>query len=161
MALRAATPADVEAVAAIWHDGWRDGHLGHAPEALHAHRRPADFRERVPARLAETTVVTLDGRVAGFVTLHDDELEQIYVAAHARGGGAAQALLGHAERTLARRVARAWLAVATGNARARRFYERHGWHDAGPLDYAAEVRGGTMPVPCRRYEKALARGEER
>jgi hypothetical protein len=42
-----------------------------------------------------------------------------------------------------------------GNARARRFYQRQGWTDAGPLAYPAEVSGGTVSVLCRRYEKRL------
>ena len=57
------------------------------------------------------------------------------------------------------RFDRAWLAVAAGNARARRFYERSGWRDAGAFDYAAEIAGGTIAVPCRRYERRLGREE--
>jgi hypothetical protein len=50
----------------------------------------------------------------------------------------------------------AWLAVVPGNARARRFYERQGWYDAGPFDNPAFTRdGSTLLVPTRRYEKRL------
>lgn len=56
---------------------------------------------------------------------------------------------------IARRFDTAWLSVAVGNARARRFYERSGWTDAAPIDYRAEIAGGTLPVPCRRYEKRV------
>jgi hypothetical protein len=49
----------------------------------------------------------------------------------------------------------AWLAVVPGNARARRFYERRGWADAGPFDYAAEGERGPIPVPSHRYVKRL------
>jgi ribosomal protein S18 acetylase RimI-like enzyme len=156
LALRRAVPEDGEAIAAVWHAGWADGHLGHVPEALAAHRSLDDFRRRVPKRLPETTVAVAGGRVVGFVMLHGDEVEQVYVAREARGGGAADALLAHAEREVARRAPVAWLAVAAGNARARRFYERNGWTDAGSLDYAAEVEGGTMVVPCRRYVKRVS-----
>lgn len=154
-ALRPATNHDVEAIAEVWHRGWLDGHVGHVPEAIHQHRRLVDFRQRVPPRLAETTVATIDSRVAGFVTVREDEVEQIYVAQEARGGATAKALLGHAEQAISARFGVAWLAVATGNARARRFYARQGWTDAGALDYAAETMDGTMLVPCRRYEKRL------
>ncbi|HET8645160.1 MAG TPA: GNAT family N-acetyltransferase, partial [Vicinamibacteria bacterium] len=99
----------------------------------------------------------LGGAVVGFVTVIDDEVEQIYVARGARGTDVANALLRHAEEEIAGRYEVAWLAVVTGNARARRFYERNGWQDAGRLDYQAEVAGGTIPVPSRRYEKRLAR----
>ena len=154
--LRAASAGDVEDIAGLWHSGWIDGHLGHVPESFHPHRRLDDFRERVPSRIARTTVATIDSRVVGFVTLHDDELEQIYVAAPARGGGVADALLRHAEQAIAARYDRAWLAVAVGNARARRFYARQGWTDAAAIDYEAEIAGGTLTVACRRYEKRLA-----
>jgi ribosomal protein S18 acetylase RimI-like enzyme len=93
------------------------------------------------------------------VTVHDDEVEQIYVAREARGGGAAQALLRHAEQVIAARFEAAWLALIAGNARARRFYERNGWCDTVGFNYAAEITNGTMWVPCRRYGKHLTRGE--
>jgi hypothetical protein len=64
-------------------------------------------------------------------------------------------LLRRGEEVVAARFDVAWLAVAEGNARARRFYERSGWRDAGPLAYEAEVTGGTIPVPCRRFEKRV------
>ena len=155
--LRPAAPGDAEAIAAVWHAGWADGHLGHVPAELAAHRTLDDFRRRVPPRLPDTTVAVAGDRVVGFVMLHADEVEQVYVAREARGGGAADALLARAEDAVARRAPVAWLAVAAGNARARRFYERNGWTDAGPFDYAAEVAGGTMAVPCRRYTKRVAR----
>jgi ribosomal protein S18 acetylase RimI-like enzyme len=154
-ALRPATDEDVAAIAAVWHGAWADGHQGHVPEALLPFRTLAHFLERVPQRIPSTTVATADGRVVGFVTVHDDELEQIFVAREARGSEVARALLDHGERTIARRFDLAWLAVVAGNARARRFYERHGWSDAGGYDYAAEIPGGTLPVPTRRYEKRV------
>jgi GNAT superfamily N-acetyltransferase len=158
--LRDATSDDIEAIATLWHGGWLDGHLGHVPEALGEHRRLDDFRQRVPSRLAATTVATQGSEVVGFVTVHDDEVEQVYVAPPARGGGVANVLLGFAERRVAARFEAAWLAVVAGNARARRFYERSGWRDAGAFDYAAEITSGTLLVPCRRYEKNVARREE-
>jgi len=151
--LRPATDADSEAVAVLWHAGWRDGHLGHVPEALLAHRDEDSFRERVPARLPHTTVAEVDGRVVGFVTVLGDELEQVYVAADARGTGVAGRLMEHGEHVVAAEHEVAWLAVASGNARARRFYERTGWHDTGEIDYEAETADGTFLVACRRYEK--------
>ena len=155
MTLRAASVDDVEAIATVWHEAWRDGHLGCVPEALLPHRRLTDFRERVPDRLKTTTVATLDSRVIGFVTVQGDELEQLFVAGSARGTGAAAALLREGEKKIAARSDLAWLAVAEGNARARRFYSREGWSDSGAIDYAAETASGSIPVPCRRYEKRL------
>ena len=178
--LRAATHDDVDAIAAIWHRGWRDGHLGHVPDALVHHRQARDFLALVPERLAATTVAVTDRpdaeprggergvseargserTVVGFVTVRDDEVEEVYVDRAARGRGVADALLGHAEAVVAERFDRAWLAVVAGNARARRFYERVGWVDAGPIQYAAPLPdGATAPVPARRYERRLDRSE--
>lgn len=156
--LRPALDPDIDAIAGLWHRGWRDGHLGKVPTALVRHRqRLADFRPRVPERLDLTTVATIDARVVGFVMVHGDEIEQLYVDAAARGTGIAAALLGHGEQVIGVRFERAWLAVVAGNNRARRFYQRNGWSDTGAFDYPAQAAGDTtIPVPSRRYEKRLA-----
>lgn len=155
--LRAATDDDASAVASIWHAGWADGHLGHVPDALVAHRGLDDFARLAAARVHDTTVAEVDGGVAGFVTVVGDEVEQVYVAAGARGSGVAAELLGFAEAVVAKSADVAWLAVVAGNAWARRFYERQGWHDAGPITYLAEIDGGRFEVPCRRYERRVRR----
>src|SRR5687768_5805239 len=90
--LRAAAPEDIEEIATLWHSGWRDGHVGHVPDALLPHRCLDDFRRRVPPRIPETTVATIDGQVVGFVTVREDEVEQVYVSAAARGTGVAATL---------------------------------------------------------------------
>lgn len=155
--LRPARPADVEAIASVWYEAWGDGHLGNVPEGLMPYRQPAHFRERVPGRIPGTTVAVSGTRIVGFVTVREDEVEEIFVAREARGGGVADALLRHAEHAIAARHDLAWLAVVDGNGRARRFYERNGWRDAGAFDYAAEIPEGRLPVPSRRYEKRLSR----
>ena len=142
----------------MWHAGWRDGHLGHVPSALLPHRTLRHFRERVPPRLQATTVATIGSAIVGFVVVQDDEIEQVYVAEGTRGSGVAEALLARGERIVAERHDRAWLAVVAGNARARRFYQRNGWCDTGPIDYPAETASGPLAVPCRRYEKPVASG---
>jgi ribosomal protein S18 acetylase RimI-like enzyme len=69
-------------------------------------------------------VAVVDGEVAGFTVVVGDELEQLYVSRSHRGL-IAEALLADARRAMgAAGHPRAWLAVATGNARARRFYEK-------------------------------------
>jgi len=154
--LRPAAVTDVDAVTDVWFAGWREAHVGHVPTALLAHRSPQSFRTRVPEILAATAVATVDDRVVGLVVTADDEIEQLYVASGHRGTGIAGALLQHGETVIAGEYRRAFLAVVTGNTRARRFYERHGWHDAGPFEYHAWTTAGErLAVPCRRYEKAL------
>ena len=143
-------------MAEIWYSGWQDGHLGLVPPELVEVRTRGSFRTRASERIADTSVATVDGAVTGFVMVVDDEVEQVYVSADHRGTGVADALMAEAERRVRENGHRkAWLAVVAGNARARAFYERAGWADEGPFDYAAAVEGGTITVPCRRYAKLL------
>jgi ribosomal protein S18 acetylase RimI-like enzyme len=157
IAVRAARDQDAETVADIWRQGWRDAHLEHVPQALVDVRTEESFSTRAAERVADTTVATVDGAVVGFVMVVDDEVEQVYVSAAARGTGVADALIRVAEnQVLAGGYEKAWLAVVAGNARARAFYERAGWLDEGGFDYEAAVEGGTIAVPCRRYTKLLS-----
>jgi GNAT superfamily N-acetyltransferase len=157
MIVRPAETSDAAAVAEIWYEGWQDGHLGHVPEALVAIRTEESFGARAAQRVEDTTVAVRDGEVAGFVMVVGDEVEQVYVSRRHRGSGVAAGLLAEAERLVAAGGhARAWLAVATGNARARRFYERCGWADEGAFGYPAASENGPIPVPCHRYTKPVA-----
>lgn len=158
MWLRPARPDDVGSIATIWHAGWADGHAGHVPAALADHRSPADLARLAEERVETTTVAIVDGTVVGFVTVHGDEVEQVYVAHSARGTGVVTALLDAGEAAIARTYPSAWLAVVAGNTRARRCYERHGWRDDGAFSYRADTAGGPFTVPAHRYVKQLAGG---
>jgi ribosomal protein S18 acetylase RimI-like enzyme len=159
--LRAARAGDADAIASIWYSGWGDGHVGNVPEELVAVRTKESFWQRVPERIPDTTVAVVgddaaDGEVAGFVIVVEAEVEQVYVSRDHRGSGVAGVLIAEAERQVrAHGHPEAWLAVATGNARARRFYERSGWTDAGAFDYPAATEDGPIPVPCHRYVKKV------
>jgi putative acetyltransferase len=154
--LRPAEPGDMPHVADLWHRAWHVAHPGHVPDGLTAGRTLASFRERTPGRVADTTVAEVGGRVVGFTMVAGDEVEQVFVDPDHHGSGVAAPLLAAAER----RVAAAghdvaWLAVVVGNARARRFYEKHGWVDAGDLPYEVTAGGTTYVSPCRRYVKRV------
>jgi GNAT superfamily N-acetyltransferase len=155
--LRPARESDVPVVAGIWYEAWLDGHLGNVPDDLVRIRTPESFQTRTAPRVAETTVADTGSGLAGFIMVHDDEVEQVFVAAAHRGSGIATLLLAEAERQIAAQGHEvAWLAVVPGNARARRFYERQGWADEGPFDYPARLEsGGIIPVLCHRYTKPL------
>jgi ribosomal protein S18 acetylase RimI-like enzyme len=154
--LRRAALRDAPEVAEIWWVGWQDGHLGFVPQALIDARTEESFGTRSAERVGDTTVAVVDGAVAGFVMVVGDEVEQVYVSRAHRGSGVAAALLDEAERQVrANGHEQAWLAVATGNARARAFYERAGWTDEGPFDYAAAAEDGPIAVPCHRYTRIL------
>jgi GNAT superfamily N-acetyltransferase len=154
VSLRPGTPDDAAVVADIWHAGWHVSHPGHVPDGLTERRTLEAFHERSPKRVADTTVAEVDGEVAGFIMVVDDEVEQVYVGRGARGSGVATWLLAEAERQVARNGhGVAWLAVASGNARARAFYEKQGWVDTGYLPYEVEALGERFVSPCQRYEK--------
>jgi GNAT superfamily N-acetyltransferase len=157
VALRQARHGDAKAVAKIWYDGWRDGHLGNVSDDLVAVRTKESFQSRAADRVGDTVVVVVDDEVAGFVMVIGDEVEQVYVAEQHRGRGVAGLLLAEAERIVAvNGNQRAWLAVVEGNVRARRFYERNGWTDEGVFDYPAPSAAGPIPVPAHRYVKRVA-----
>lgn len=159
---RPAGADDVEVLARIWHDGWVDGHLGHTPDALLAHRTRDSFVPRTRERIPATWVAEVDGAVVGFVVVVGDEVEQVYVDATARGTGVAALLLRRAEQLVRDGGHRtAWLAVATGNERARRFYARQGWTEGASFAYPAETDSGPIEVPCLRYDLDLALARSR
>ena len=156
--LRPAIAADAVAVAEIWHSGWLDGHQGFVPDELVALRTASSFLERSIRHVPLTTVAQVDGAIAGFTMIVVDELEQMYVSSDHRGAGIAQQLIAHAEMSIsAAGHPRAWLAVVGGNERARAFYAKQGWLDAGPIEYSAEGPDGPIAVSAHRYEKALPR----
>lgn len=158
MTLRPARPEDMAAVADVWHRAWHSAHVGHVPAGLTAGRTLEAFHERTPSRVADTTVAEEDGRVVGFVMVAGDELEQLFVDPDRHGSGVAAPLLAAGEEQIAAAGHDvAWLAVVVGNARARRFYEKQGWYDAGDLPYEVTALGETFISPCRRYEKKLTR----
>lgn len=155
--LRKGRSEDALEIAEIWHLGWRDGHLGFVPPEVAQIRTAESFRRRASDRAAEMTLAIADGAIAGFVLVVDDEVEQVFVAASHRGTGVADALIREGERQVrANGHSQAWLAVVAGNARARAFYERRGWHNEGPFEYRGYAETGTIEVPSLRYVKQLS-----
>lgn len=156
MSIRAARESDLDRLAQIWFDGWRDGHLAIVPAALARLRTLENFRDRLRAALADTRVAVDGETPIGFAILKGDELYQFFVAAEARGTGVAAGLIADAEQQLAARgVTTAWLACAIGNDRAARFYEKRGWQRTSTITYQAETSEGPFAIENWRYEKHL------
>ncbi|HEX3233631.1 MAG TPA: GNAT family N-acetyltransferase [Gemmatimonadales bacterium] len=153
--MRAAEPAELDHLAKIWYDGWRDAHLRIVPAALARIRTLESFRDLLEKMLPDVRVVGPFPTPVGFCRVKGDELDQLYVAAAARGSGVAAALMMDAEARLAQHgVEVAWLACAIGNVRAARFYEKSGWERAGTVLYQPDL-AEAKPFEVWRYEKRL------
>lgn len=128
---RPALPEELDAVADVWHEAWHDAHAEIVPFALVLQRDWAQFRARLADFGAGLFVIGPNGQPNGLCVAKDGVLDQLFVAAPARGqGGAARLLAAGEARLAADGVAEATLHCAAGNHRAQRFYERHGWHVA-------------------------------
>lgn len=157
MDVRLAESEELDSLAKIWYDGWRDAHAAIVPAALAEIRTLENFRERLAGLLDETRVVGDVGEPLGFSITKDDELYQLYVSAAARGKGVAHVLIAEVESRLASRgYDTAWLACAIGNDRAARFYEKSGWHNARTFVSELPVPNGTFLLEVWRYEKNLS-----
>jgi GNAT superfamily N-acetyltransferase len=156
--IRPGTPADAEAVARVHVRTWQAAYAHVFPATrlaeLSVERRAKQWREWPPL------VAVVDGVVVGFVSVgvsRDDdavgELFAIYVDPERWGTGVGRELiaaggkrlceLGHADAIL-------W--VLEDNPRARRFYERAGWHHDGATR-SIEIFG--LQVLEVRYRKEL------
>jgi putative acetyltransferase len=128
LTLRAYRATDEDAAIALWQRAWQR----HYPQIDFA-ERVAWWRERWRNELVPVATITLaehDGALLGFVTVDPKTcyLDQIVVAPEAWGSEVAAALLAEA-----RRISPAGLElkVNADNARAIRFYEKHGFVISG------------------------------
>ena len=159
MYVRTAYADEIDAIARVWYDAWQDGHAKVVPAELAADRTEESFRSRLQAMLPDTRVIGPRGAPLGFCTIKADELYQLFVAANARGSGAASLLLADGESRLAANgVEIAWLACAIGNDRAARFYEKCGWRLARVFTSHLDTANGAFDLDVWRYEKQLKRG---
>ena len=154
--IRAAWQDDAHAIARLWHEGWQDAHIGHVPDALLRHRDAESFARRAGDRLKDVVLAEIDGALAGFLRVKDNEIEQVFVDRPHRGGPAAQTLMRAGEGLLASRgIAAAFLVVNPQNERAIAFYEKTGWARIGLVDYEAETAGGSFAMSILRMEKSI------
>ena len=154
--VRDAERNEIDQIARVWFDSWRDAHEQIVPPELTAARTLKSLRDRVAASLDELRVVGEPGKPVGFAMVKDDELYELFVAAVARGTGVAAALIADAEERLADYGFRtAWLACAIGNQRAARFYEKQGWRRVGNMMSRVPITNGEMNLEVWRYEKDL------
>ena len=156
MDVRNAEHRELDHLARLWYDGWRDGHAQIVPAELTRLRTLESFRDRLEAALPTVRVIGPPGAPLGFCMVKEDELYQLFVAAPARGSGMAAALIADGEARLAASgVGTAWLACAIGNHRAARFYERCEWRRVGTMVNNLTTLAGIFPLEVWRYEKRL------
>jgi GNAT superfamily N-acetyltransferase len=157
---RLALPEEIDHLALLWHEGWRDAHEAILPEDLRNDRTLEGFRKRLQAALDQIRVVGAPRGPVGFYIVKHDELYQLYVSRTSRGRGVAAALMADAEERLSRSgVETAWLACAIGNKRAARFYEKCGWQFVGTMINPLDTSKGVYPLEVWRYEKVLTPGQ--
>ena len=159
MHVRAATPADARAIAAVHVGTWQEAYAHVFPaeflDALSIDRRAEMWTRAATTAPEDLLVATDDGRIIGFVCVGPSEDEEgagelyaIYVERSHWGTGAGAALMDAAvERLRAGGFAEAILWVLDDNPRARRFYERHGWR----VDGRRRERIGEIEVDEVRY----------
>jgi len=80
MNVRSARENEIEQLARIWYEGWRDAHERILPEELARDRTLESFKVRLREALANVRVAGPPGEPAGFSILKDDELYQLYVS---------------------------------------------------------------------------------
>ena len=155
--VRAAESTEINALARVWYDAWRDAHAAIVPAELAQVRTLESFRPRIEHALNDTRVVGPRGAPIGFCIIKGDELYQLFVSAQARGSGVAAVLLADGEARLAAQgIGTAWLACAIGNERAARFYEKHGWSRVGTVPSRLDTTAGEFVLDVWRYEKVLS-----
>lgn len=153
---RPALPADLDPLARLWHEGWREAHLAHVPAELTARRTLQSFRARLESFGDDLRTAGPEGAPLGFCAIRADELDQLFVAPEARGTGLAATLLADGEARLAARgVRRPHLLCVIRNTRAARFYERHGWKNMGISREAVATEDGPFAFDVLRFEKTL------
>lgn len=119
--IRRFEPADLGELLPMWRESFEHGVGISDPHPLE--EQAAYFREKVlPDHRVH--VAWQGGRLAAFCASNQDSIAQLYVRVGLIGQGIGSRLLGLAQDESAGSL---WLYTFARNARARRFYERHGF----------------------------------
>jgi RimJ/RimL family protein N-acetyltransferase len=155
MLLRAATPEDVPALVDVQEAGAVVALAHIFPQEDHPFPRAAieaRWAEEIRDPGIDAFLIQRDGRIDGFAALKGDQLLHFGTARETWGSGLArQAHDELIERLRVAGITVAWLRVFEENRRARRFYEKAGWHATGRSE-----RSLFAPYPVLvRYEISL------
>jgi GNAT superfamily N-acetyltransferase len=153
---RLAQPTDHAALAALWHQGWHDGHGAHTPSVVVAARTADYFLAKTPGLGSGLRVAGPPGQPLGMCLTDGDEIDLLFVAPAARGTGLAASLLADGEsRLLAAGVRDAGLVCVTGNLRAMRFYQRVGWQALREIAVPADGFDPPVMLDVTEFGKTL------
>jgi len=151
--IRQASPADLPALADLWHQGWHEAHAAHVPGELTALRS----RDSLLIRLTTQPVLLTAGNPPlGLCIPRGNEIYQMYVSPAARGTGAAAALIAAGEqhiRSHGHTTAR--LEVIPQNHRAIAFYEKCGWQQGWIETVMLDTLAAPFPLDCLIMTKSL------
>jgi 2-amino-4-hydroxy-6-hydroxymethyldihydropteridine diphosphokinase len=155
-----ATIDDVSEIARVHTAAAQAAYRGYGPtEADPVGRRTGVWQEVLSNPEHRAFVARDAGRMVGVLSIGQfretgglGAVHVLYVLAPWWGSGAGQQLLNLAHVELAKDYDEAQLTVLTGNARARRFYERNGWIEAETL---IEPHFGNIPTEVSRYRRTL------
>jgi GNAT superfamily N-acetyltransferase len=163
--VRAATVEDAPAIAQVHVASWQAAYRGILSDEAIARRDEATRTEQWRQNLVHprTLAALRDGAVVGFASAGpadhpgeegNGELYALYVHPDEWGTGVADALIDAAEAKLrSDGFGEAMLWVLAENPRARRFYERSGWHDDGGREV---FEADASAAPIARHRKRLA-----
>jgi GNAT superfamily N-acetyltransferase len=164
---RAAREDDADALAALHVASWRWAYRGllddEVLDGLSVEDRGSMWRTLLGGGEVAVVVAERENELVGFASAgpsRDDDAEPgtgevaaIYLAEDVAGSGLGAALFARIQDELrARGFSRGTLWVLESNARARRFYEREGWHAAG----APELAPG-LGLELVEYRRSLPR----
>lgn len=171
MQIRAVTPEDAEAIAAVQVRGWQWGFRDILPNAfldsLSITERAQSWHSWIEGGASLLVAEDEGGEVVGFVSFgpaRDEgtepgagEVLAIYVSQEVAGTGVGFELLRHAESALRTSgCTEATLWTLAHSDRARRFYERQGWATDGSMKVERQ-KGGDQDADLHqvRYRKRL------
>ncbi|HUJ02005.1 MAG TPA: GNAT family N-acetyltransferase [Rhizomicrobium sp.] len=120
MEIRSYRDSDLDAVARLWLESWISTGV-----ALERPVTVAELRERFPEEIAAgwtVFVATIDGEIAGFLSLSRSTLEQLFIAPDYQNRGIGKTLLDFVKA----RVPDGFDLITAVESRAPQFYEREG-----------------------------------
>jgi dephospho-CoA kinase/ribosomal protein S18 acetylase RimI-like enzyme len=118
--IRQARADDAESIGRLFIDSFAT--LTYLP-SLHTDEETMDFFANIVMRDQDVLVAETDGRISGFIAMHEDMVHHLYIRPDLRRHGIGSALLERAKEWMPSGF-RLW--VFQENLPARRFYEKHG-----------------------------------